>query len=830
MSHSPASNPSTTPAGPPPSSARSFTPAGAPPSFILGSSQLDSSKSPSKSADISSHQLAPREVPADLPSSPFGSTHGVNSFSNNRFALPNSSLLSQDSRDGQLDSQYGEFKRNGGDADASRNQAQGGGRKSPADKSPFPSTLNGNWGRKDDPTGQSFYEDLGDSVLIGGVKRSRGGAIISRSPQNKSGSLPKGQKESAIPSIAKHMENQLGTAPLDESRDLILGTETLIRGLYDGDAEGGRHEEATSAELAVVSEGLCSLWTSCRSQELNNIAQQDDVMAGIGPDENAPMSHSAIYLGTLLLPLQHPGAAVGKQALALSRFNRTFGSSRTSHPVDTTYKPTAYPKILLEWIDRNHNPFESTFRDVLNRKPNPTAHQNYWDVMFMLTVRGKIAHVVQLLKAANFEHGATAREDGHGSSGYTGGRLRSIERVITRAVQVFEACPALTEDNWDLTANKWILFRRFVEKALDDLTTFAEGRDRDLDSNEDSFEAPNFGLNSMPNEMTASSRRAESRVPWTIFQNLKTTYGILLGGGNEILSSSQDWVEGTIALTAWWTGDDDDEVAINGSSALKRSLRPPRSRGPRLVDQNPRLAYLRRLSAAYERVTDENEEDFLLPDSTKPLEIALSCLFENNMNGLLGILRGFSLPIADAVAEVASAGGWLVSGHDNGVIDGLDDSDLMVLSSYSTPRPVDLKREIMTTYADALFSKGTLGKEKGSNVEGWEVSIAVLARMSPFNSAKSKKRISEYLERVSLESDERVDRILELCVEYDMFKEGSAIVDVSCLFSYSAKLNELTWISGMPTRLWKTRTVMAQLSFTTQELTKEERSRMFSIC
>jgi len=42
-----------------------------------------------------------------------------------------------------------------------------------------------------------------------------------------------------------------------------------------------------------------------------------------------------------------------------------------------------------------------------------------------------------------------------------------------------------------------------------------------------------------------------SKRSWTIYQNSKTVYAPFLGGTTEIVSCSQDWVEGYQYLTAW---------------------------------------------------------------------------------------------------------------------------------------------------------------------------------------------------------------------------------------------------------------------------------------
>lgn len=776
---------STTPAGPPPSSVRSFTPVGPPPSSIFGSSQFGSAKTPSKLGQSFSanniqftsnngwtHQSGP-----DRPS------NGYARFNNNKFVLPDSSPPSQSDVDRQS-LRSSDVQPNGSLSGvrlvADSGQAYIGVPQYRTHEPQFDISPFGRQGHQHRFTtnNASQFSTSGSSQIQGGVKRSRGGVVLA---SNASQSKPtaREEKESPIPGIARTLANSMGVAPLKESDNLILGTEGLIAQLHDGFTSAKEDLEKASAVVSNTVERLCDFWSSCRAQDLMNIPQPDDVMIGIGPDENAPLVHGAIYLSTLLLPLHHPSAAKGKQALAVSRLNRSLPSSRTPYSTDAPLNPTAFPKILFDWLDKNHNPFESTLAEVQAKKPNPTAHENYWDMLFMLAVRGRLSDLLQMLRVANFEHAATAKEDGHGHTGYQGERLASIRRVIGRAIEVLQACPVLTEDNWHVTGNEWIIFRKLVDTALDALTTFAEGRDRDLDPEDSAFEASNFGLSSMSNEITASSRRAESKVPWTIFQNLKTTYGILLGGSNEILSSSQDWVEATISLTSWWNGDDDDEITLSVPGGLKRSMRRSRQKGPRLVDHDAQVAYTRRMALAFQRVIDDSEDTFLLPDSTRPLEIALACIFDNDMRGLLGLLRGFSLPVADAFVEIASLGGWLELVSSSNLLDGFDESDLMVLSSVAPPTPMDQRALIMTDYAEALFNKGMMANAATGEIEGWELSIAVLARLSSEGDKTSTKKIAEYLERLPLDSDEQIDKVFEICQDYNMGKEGRRIAEVS---------------------------------------------------
>ena len=618
-----------------------------------------------------------------------------------------------------------------------------------------------------------------------GVKRSRGALVSHNSPDVQKSPRALVQQNLNGPTIAQDLSKRLGAAPLEEPDDLIIGTEECISALHVAVNGADEGSEALTSTISGICERLCNLWNTYRDRDTRKAPWKDEVMIGIGPDENAPNAHSAIFLSTLLLSLYHPPAAKGGQALAMLRLNRSTQSSVLPYSPDTPLKPAAYPEVLLDWLDKNHSPYQAIYAEVRNHKPNATAHDFYWDIIYKLAIRGKFAELIVVLKEADFRFARTAKEDGHKETGYRRVQLENVNMVIGWAIQALQACPALTDDDWHVPGNPWTIFRKHIEKALDNLINFAEGRDKDLDPEEPSFEASNFGLKTTTNDLSRSSRRAESRVPWTILQNLKTLYSMLLGGSLEILSYSENWVEGTIALTALWTGEDDEEVAVGGLATARRSLRLSRSRGPRLVDINPRLAYQRRIASAFARVTegsDESNDPPMLPDTGKPLEVALSSIFEGDVDGAVGILRAMSLPISDAVVEIGASGGWYQPSTQDATVNGFDDEDMDLLSFDKSVRPAKdsqiTRSAVMKEYARELFDRHELTGKRGVIVEGWELSIAVLARLGVQYDTSSQKEIRKVLERLPLDSDAQIDKILHICHEYDMPDEGRKIVEV----------------------------------------------------
>lgn len=623
--------------------------------------------------------------------------------------------------------------------------------------------------------------DLGSSILDGtprGMKRSHAGAVIPYAPPRSAKKPRKPVQDSAVPGIARNMAARMGIAKICETDDFIVKTEEILQEEFYGiDVADTTHDQAMKAALPEVSESLSQFWRSRRDLEMANAPPMQDVIIGVGPADNAPALHKSIFLAALLLQLHHPPTATGKQALAITRLDRSFPHSKSVQDSSTPANPTAFPKILVDWMEKEHNAYQSTINEIQALHPNPTAHSNYWDIIHICTVRGKLSEAIRILRRSNFQFARTAREDGQGDEGYNSVQVKNIERVINRAIQVLELCPALQDDNWNVTGNDWILFRRRIQQAMEDLSTFAEARDRDLDSTQSAFGESNFGLLSTTMSLTQSTRRAESRVPWTVYQKLKVMYGILLGEAMEILSSAQDWVEATVGLTVWWNGDDDDDIAVSSLAQTRHSLRPSQSRGPRLVDVNPNPAYLRRLTCAFAWATDDAGDDLFQINSMNPVEVGLASLFEGNVAGVIGLLRGWSLPVVSAVAELASVGGWFETSVGNNLMDlDLDDDDRSLLNGHSIQGPPMTRDTILMEYADALSQKAEIRRDnRKAAYEGWELSIILLSRLD--DDSVAQRRVGKLLNELELNSDSRINKILDICQDFNMVKEAQSITE-----------------------------------------------------
>ena len=785
-----APNPSTTPAGPPPSSAASFTPADPPPSSIFGSSQLGSGKTLFKSkgsygANTNSrknaHHVSPNSIDQKKLARFLDKTGGLDlgesngTIAKNKFDVPSSSPLHSPSSGEE--EEYEAFEE---DHDAERS----------AEDDLMDSRL-------DD---QSF--DLGSAissipkrslasgnpVLFGsslinatprGIKRApRGSKSLAASPRT--AKKPSKQKhESAIPRIAKNIATRIGIALLKEKDDFIVGTENVIQHtLYNSEIPRDRHDQALELELSTASESLKNLWQLCYENDLANLPSKQESYKVVGPDEHTPLVHKATFLASLLLQIHHPPVAKGKQALALSRFDETSIQSKSAPPKPAPLNPTAFPRILVDWLSKSHDPYGLFHLDVLKYRPNPTAHPNYWNLIFSFTLRGKLVDVINLFKASNFNYAITATDDRRDSNGYSAVQIRNIERAINLAIQALETCPALQEDNWNVTWSDWMLFRKQIEQTRSDLAIFAEGRDRSKDPVDASFEASNFGLQSTAMRLSSSTRKAESQVPWAIYESLQSVYGIVLGETDEILAMAQDWVEATIGMTIWWDGNEDEEVAVGSVALARRSLRQSESQGTRLVDVNPNAAYLRRLAYAFNRVDAAgSKEQGPTINTLNPIEVALASVFLGNLEDAMAFLRAWSLPVACAVTEVGNAGGWLDALAGIGITNGLDEDDLIVLNEHVPKRQLFTRDAILTEYAKALAPRENIrAVNEKTSFDGWELSITILNRLD--DGSVAAKEVAELLEQLPEKNDLRMDKILRIGERFHITAQTRHIAEV----------------------------------------------------
>jgi hypothetical protein len=336
---------------------------------------------------------------------------------------------------------------------------------------------------------------------------------------------------------------------------------------------------------------------------------------------------------------------------------------------------------------------------------------------------------------------------------------------------MLEHCPGI-EENWDIWSSDWTLFRVRARGQLEQLRRFAEGRDTAgvLAESDMSDSTSTYGRQSL----AGLARKAESQVPWDIYENLNIVFEIVLGSRTAILEAAQDWCEATVGLFGWW--DEDKTEKSFSTSRSQRLMLPGQS--------HTTEGYFDRLARSFQTAV---ESDFPL-NTLNSVEVGMACVFEGNTKGLIGLLRAWSLPIAAAVAEIASLGGWLPPHKRNALLgmEDLDMDDLDVLGmNPGSPDEVDgIKDNTLITYAQELSSFRQLSSVKdkdGVPRDGWELAIHVLGRMdSPERSEETVGQLVRLLmDDLTVDSGTTVDKVWRLLNELGMIPYAEETAEVS---------------------------------------------------
>jgi hypothetical protein len=706
-------HPSTTPAGPPPSSSKSFTPIGAPPSTVFGSSRLGNGDS------LFGNPRASNLRPANVRQQ--GGLFETRTYTS-KLQLNDVAQESDQDMDG--------------DADGEEDEEIG------MELEYQATNRHDSEYMLEDPYDWAAH---GSSVHGGGLGKS-----VQPQPSN-SMSLIR-TNDSTLPTAAKQLAARLGKAELTESDWLILETEKQVNKMYKEGASPKLQDMILEAALKEVPQVLCKLWESC----CNEIDHTTDEIRGesSGPLEDDPGLYKATFVGGLLLKLNH--LPTRKRISSPQKYNM--------RPEADSIIEEAYPKMLIDWLDANHNPYRTVTTKLQFFQPNPTASGSYWDLLISSALRGQLNIVRSLLDKADFTYAYTAKEEGLLSKGYKGSQLEVIRLVISRASVVIGASPALMDGDWHITSEEWKIYRKEVEKTLSDLRILAEGENYD-DFGRSTMRAENFGLSTASSALSLSTRKAQSKIPWAVYEGLKSLYSIIAGSSTEIINSAQDWLEATLALSIWWDGNDNENLTASTTS-MRNSRRL--LRGPRLVDTEPVNAYRRQIVRAFAMVT---EEDTLQVDANNSVEVAIASILEGNIQDALSLLRCWSIPITAAIMEVGTEAQWYESiPPESG--DGLDESDLMVLSYAQPERPIS-KDSVLIEYAELIFDRPIIGESK---LEGWEFSVELLGRVDEVKLAT--KKIGVFLNKLFITDDEKANKVISICRNYELFKEACEIAEV----------------------------------------------------
>ncbi|UPX13321.1 uncharacterized protein EKO05_0003837 [Ascochyta rabiei] len=539
-------------------------------------------------------------------------------------------------------------------------------------------------------------------------------------------------------------------AALQEPDSVILDTERVLQRVHDS-----LHSDTPDTRAGVLGEAardLVALWHSAANTSSNSSLSSSRSGGSVG------LSHAS-RLASLLLNIHHPPPVGHSQ--------RTSALSLVPRPDSQQYTPV--PKLLLHWLNHTYSAV-SEVELVLKETRGYSRHHSFWEAVQASAVRGNFGHTLQLLQGASLDVAESAQNDGLGDHGYTGSHLRYANEAVRSAISLLRECPAVASDDWDVKGQDWSIFRSRVHHVYNDLQELAEGDSVSRHGVSQPFQAPHFGISHSQAsfQLSVSSRKAESRVPWSVYEELRRLYQLLLGNEEEILAISADWIEAVLGLTIWWDGEEDD-LAHGSFAASRRSLM--RSQRLRSVDVTPLTAYCQRLSSSFAAVVQNSDEEFSV-NVTDRFEVGLACVLDDNIEGVLHILRACSLTAASAVAEVASAGGWYKP--TRGLVGGFDRSDLMVLSYNEQTRTGATKDDLQIAYASALSTKRTITSHDGrTSKEGWELAVQVLSRLD--DSFTASQRMESIINDLPLDSADQVDKITQLCHNMNLQSQAVSI-------------------------------------------------------
>ena len=775
-----ADNPTTTPAGPPPSSVASFTPAGAPTDSFMGSSMmLETGGGKSMGFGSTQHQdpsgrqlFSGGGVKANAPlGKPIGGSRGRQPSSlSQQFSVSDEAEQDMDAEgEGELPQHPGNlFRRSNPAAQAVPEDAEGedveaeierflaeemeaeqdaeGEDEEPSyDEQRDHRSRDGseegemflNMRHDDRPYGQPIIGEADDLIMLntpGATDRVRREAesIFRRSSARLGPSTR--ARDFQFAAVARDIYTQYEPARITEAPEVILKTEGLVCRLYDEGIGAVDDAEKMDNSLANIAYKLVELW----NDQVENLPQPEgEDFATIGPGPEADPFEKASYVAHLALRMHH------------TRFPSDAGDENTP----------PLPETLFNWMQASHNLYPEQVREISRYKPSPACHNMYWQTLRNTLLRGDVSGATQLLKNAGWEN---VRKGTRGDRAYTGKALDNVRRFAKATCEMLEKSPAMRGD-WEIWSSSWTLFRVQARGSLDRLTLFAEGRDVQFsDSYEDDFSP-------RPQSMSTMARKASSQIPWDFYENLQTVYGIVLGNHESIMDTAQDWCEATVGLFGWW--DDGSQHQKNLRLSQSRSMRASSKFGAS-------SDYFNRLSSAFHLVVDSD----MRPNPLNAVEVAIASAFEGNINAVVSLLRMWSLPVASSVAEVASLGEWLPPPENVKPLptDTLDMDDLALLGMLppSADEMEGVKDTTLVMYARELAGIEHLSTHR----EGWEIAIQVLGRMDvPENSEETVgELLRDLLATLDVNSRPTVDRMWRILNDLGMiiFAEETAQVRI----------------------------------------------------
>lgn len=594
-------------------------------------------------------------------------------------------------------------------------------------------------GIAESPSASEFAYD----ALLGqrGTKRARNGE-----------SLLRDEPIQAVDThgIAKGIVASQGPVKLREPDSLVLETERVVEQLSQRKDAGA----GSDAVLDDIARELLIIWS-----RYGKLTKEDVERDGLGPIDDRNVLGKAYYVASLLLQLHHPTASEASQDQDQLQFNQSLRSPRRAQQPPGIH----IPKVLFEWLNNYHDPATEIVGEVLQHREGYALARDFWDCVYSCIFRGRFVQVIDLLKGANF----AALED------YSDQQLENLSVAVDGVCDLLQQCPAVRDKDWDIKGASWAIFRSEVKKGLNALREFAEGKI----PGSDDLGSYRQNAHSDQHRISQASRRAETRVPYEVYEPLQEVHKLLLGSLEDLSKCAFDWVEATIGLAAWWDGND-IHATRNDLSRSQHSAN--RTQHSRPADVTPSLAYRQRMASLFAQALEDIELKDTF-DASDPLQVALASVIQSDVDSVLLIMKGWSITMTSAVAELADAAGWLPDSrpgsHD--AMRGLDQSDLMVLSygDNSVDNRANNKDELLVEYANLLTTKAQISApELGLSFEGWQLALSVLARLDVVSTVESKA--NAILEKIPLDSGDRVDALLDLCANLSFTSYGTKIAEV----------------------------------------------------
>ncbi|KAM0333340.1 hypothetical protein ACHAQA_002001 [Verticillium albo-atrum] len=586
--------------------------------------------------------------------------------------------------------------------------------------------------------------------------------IFRASTRQRSSAGPR--KDFQYASVAKNLYTEMGFAQLSETADLISKTEDTINKLYDEGIGAQEDPEKLDSALSLMSDPLIDLWDAYAA----NLPMPDgEHTAEVGPGQDDEPFRKAAFVAKLVLRLHHARLVQNNESYV-----------------------TPLPGVLFDWAVTNHNMYPDQHHDVMRHRPSPVNHGLYWQTVGSALMRGNVAGAIELLRGGAWE--SVTR--GRGEKAYQGKTLENVQRAVSITCNMLSMCPAFKE-NWDIFSSDWTLFRIQAKGSLDKLQRFAEGQERDVHADDS-----DDGYHNGPS-LASMARKAESQVPWDIYEHLQIIYEIALGVPDAILDTAQDWCEATVGLFGWWEADRN-----HGHEA---SLRMSRSQALALPAPSPGPdAYFERLAIAVHTVVESNFHF----NAMNPVEVALVSALEGNYAAVVGFLRAWSLPVASAVAELASLGQWLPKPEAPNLIalESLDmeDFDILGVSPQSKDDVEGIKDTTLIHYARELAGVDQFTKQR----DGWEMAIQVLGRMD--SADRSEEMVGELLrdilETIDSDSSTTVDKVWRIVNELGMIQYAEEVAETfaETLAKDSHRYGEALWYYALAHRPGKVREVL----------------------